>query len=118
MINIIEALVKAFTDNQLNIYEDNLPFNYDLKNQVGLFYNIDNVQDEDYRQDISFTINLVATKKNRYKQLAVLTRVEAILNKIELTADTQIIKKNVYLNTLNEEDKKTFILEFWIKNYK
>lgn len=117
MIEIIEGLIQRFKRNEITIYEDNLPFDFDMKN-VGIFYNIDNLQDEQYKEDISFTINIVASKNNRYKQLALLTKIETMLNKFELSENTQIIKKNAYLNILDEKDTKTLILEFWVKKYK
>lgn len=112
MIEVIKVLIKALDGYKL--HPDELPLNYDFS-EVGMFYMIENVQDEEGSVDYDVQIHLVHSEK--LKVLKQVNIIDKLLNE-KLLDGIRIFRKNVYLNHFIEEDKHTYILEYYARKYK
>lgn len=112
-IEIIKGLISLL--NNYEVYPDNLPDNYDLKQKNGYYYAIPTISDEGYKDAFNLQLHCVGLSK-----IDLMKEVEAIdklLNKAEPTAGAWIVRKNVRRNYLKEEDgEHHFILEYYIIN--
>lgn len=105
-IAIIKSLITTLKD--YNIYCDEMPFN----ENEGVYYVIDTIQDGVYKDTYNLEIHIVGIDK--INCIIKSENILSLLNKVKLTNDSRIIKKNVCRNYIKDDKEHHFILEFYI----
>lgn len=114
-IEIIKGLLLLL--KPYKVYTDELPLNYDFNLDSGIYYILDGVTDESYKDMYNLEIHIVGLDKFKLDIIKLCETLHLKLNKKEPTLKSRIIAKNVRRNYLREKDgKHHYILEYYVTN--
>ena len=98
------------------VYVDDLPVNFNFKNNVGIYYKINNIQDSEYKKESSLDITFVCRKEEKIKMLEILGAFDEKLNK-KVIDNYFITHKLVYLIPVKDGDYYYYTLSYNINCY-
>lgn len=99
------------------VNNDELPLDYDfIKNKVGIYFNLTNVTDNEYKETITLDVHFYTLEENKIDLLKLVDTFDNALNKKQFE-NYWLTHKNIYLIPLKEEDKYHYILTYNVNKY-
>lgn len=99
------------------IYANELPLDYDFKsNKVGIYYVINNVNDNIYKDKVSIDVNFYCLEEDKMNMLKVIDVFDKELNEKDFK-NYWITHKNVWLIPLKEDDLFHYVLSYTVNKY-
>lgn len=116
MIEIIKGVLNRL--NEYDVYSDEVSQEVIQRDGFGIYYTLNTVQDEQYRQDYDLQICIAGLNKDKINIIQQGEIIDSILNKADITPNSRIIHKNPYINAFVEGEDFTMILEYFIRDIK
>lgn len=117
MITVVQEEVYSLFDNLCRIESDELGVNFDFNNEIGVYYNMSNILDMEYKNTIPLIITLVGIKNNKIEMQELAKEIDAKLNKAILT-NSRIVRQNTYFNSfIDDEEKNNIVLSYYIYKF-
>lgn len=104
------------TDLKNRIYVNDLPLDFDFKNNIGIYYSINNIQDSEYKKESSVDLVFSCRKEEKIKMLEVLQKFDEELNKKSI-GEYFITHKLIYLIPIKDGDFYYYTLSYNVNCY-
>lgn len=115
LFKILNDIYKT-TDLENRIYVNDLPLDFDFKNNIGIYYSINNIQDSEYKKESSVDLVFSCRKEEKIKMLEVLQKFDEELNKKSI-GEYFITHKLIYLIPIKDGDFYYYTLSYNVNCY-
>ena len=115
MINIIKTM-GAYLNKFHECKNEELPLNFDYENNVGVYFEINNKSDYEYKDVYYMDIHFLSSKKNKLKLLELLDTYEINLNN-KVVENYRIISRTPKIIDAQDDKYEHFILNLYINAY-
>lgn len=116
MFELLSLIYKS-TDLVDKIYPTELPLNYNYKkNKVGVYYTINDIGDNIYKNKISMDVNFYCLENNKIEMLKIVDLFNNDLNKKEFK-NYWLTRKNIFLIPIKEDELHHYVLSYNINKY-
>ena len=100
-----------------HVYSFELPLNYDYKkNKVGIYYNYNSIDDNEYKNVISLDINFYCLENDKIFMLEILNIFDKALNKKDID-NYWLTHKSVFLIPIKEDNLYHYVLSYNVNKY-
>ena len=100
-----------------HVYSIELPLDYDFKDKkVGIYYNYNSVNDDNYKDVVSLDINFYCLENNKMLMLDILNIFDSNLNKKDIN-NYWLTHKPVYLIPIKEDNLYHYVLSYNVNKY-
>lgn len=117
--DLYSCLAEIYNTTELNdrVHADELDLNYDFKkNKVGIYYTINNINDNEYKDKATIDVNFYSLVENKINMLKVIDVFDKKLNGKDFK-NYWITHKNVWLITLKEDELFHYVLSYTVNKY-
>lgn len=98
---------------------DLIPSDFDYKKNIAIEIKIaEDIQDKNYRNDITLQIRVVGRVDKKYKIINKTMDIDKIVNQRNLLDDSWIVREDVWYTSYLDDEKFNTVLMYKIRNYK
>ena len=115
MINVIKN-IGAYLNKFHECKNEELPLNFDYENNVGVYFEINNKSDYEYKDVYYMDIHFLSSKKNKLKLLELLETYEKNLSK-NVIGNYRITPRDPKILDAKDDAYEHFILNLYINAY-
>jgi predicted amino acid-binding ACT domain protein len=100
-----------------NVKLDEMGVTFDFATEIGVYYNISDILDLQYKDDITLIVTLVGIKEKKIDMQTLAKEIDSILHKANLQKGRIVRQSNYYQSFIDEDNKNNIVLSYFIYNY-